>query len=1517
MRPGRTRLATAMVALVFASLLAPEAVAAKDPPKFQTQGTGVLAKGSWIVTLKRGQDVALAARMSKDAGGSVGLTYTHALTGFQFKGSAKAAAALAKNKRVASVTPDRVIHLTEVAPNGIGRIHAWTTANNPPDSAYQAGYRGAGARIAILDTGIDLAHPDLVANIDAASGKNCLNPALPPQDGNGHGTHVSGTAAAPLNGIGVVGVAPEATLVAIKMFDDAGNSSETLSLCALDRVTELNTDTNPNNNIDVVNMSWGEHRSWGSCADDPLHGAICRARASGAILVAGAGNDAVDAGDFVPAAFPEVISVSGYTDLDGKPGGLAGCQFILTLFWTVCDDTFAFFSDYGPSVDVIAPGVQVYSTWTGGGYQTLDGTSMATPHVTGVVALMRAANRSLTAAQALDLLLTTGECPNGAAASADGLSGCAGQGTWTGDPDGIPEPMPNALRAAQAASAAIGAPAVQITNPPAGLVNGIVNVTATATDDIGVVRVEFAVNGSTVATDTNGADGWSFSWDTTPLLPGAYVLAATAFDADGHQGRDSVQVSVGAYPQGNWVGSYGADGYALLAWNGSSDLVNLPNATLTFDQGGRATWANPTTDNRALQSADQSQRRAMTWWDNAQIRAHLTFSSAYAGTLHLYALDWDATNRQETVTVNDGSGPQQVTLSSSFHDGAWLHFPISVQAGGQVTLTVDRLAGANAVLSGLFLGGAGPPPPPPPASGDWVGSYGADGYALLAWNGSSDLVNLPNATLTFDQGGRATWANPTTDNRALQSADQSQRRAMTWWDNAQIRAHLTFSSAYAGTLHLYALDWDATNRQETVTVNDGSGPQQVTLSSSFHDGAWLHFPISVQAGGQVTLTVDRLAGANAVLSGLFLGGGQQQQPTAPGAPTLNTATPGNGQISLTWSAPASNGGSAITGYTATASPGGATCSTGGATTCAVGGLTNGTSYSFTVTATNAAGTGPASNALSATPRTVPGAPTLNTATPGNGQVALAWSAPASNGGSSITGYTATANPGGATCSTAGTLSCTVNGLTNGTSYTFTVTATNAAGTGPASNSLSATPRTVPGAPTLNTASPGDTQVSLAWTAPASDGGSVITGYLATASPGGATCSTSGATLCTVTGLTNGISYSFSVTATNAAGNGPASNSLSATPTATPTSPGAPTLNTATPGDTQVALSWSAPASDGGSVITGYMATASPGGATCSTTGGTICTVGGLTNGVSYAFTVTATNAIGTGPASNSLSATPRTVPGAPTLNTATPGNGQISLTWSAPASNGGSAITGYTATASPGGATCSTGGATTCAVGGLTNGTSYSFTVTATNAAGTGPASNALSATPRTVPGAPTLNTATPGNGQVALAWSAPASNGGSSITGYTATANPGGATCSTAGTLSCTVNGLTNGTSYTFTVTATNAAGTGPASNSLSATPRTVPGAPQSLTATPHKTRGVNLAWAAPASNGGASITSYRIYRRTSGGSYALLATVSGTTFSYRDAATSHGTQYFYVVRAVNAAGEGPSSAEAGAIAK
>jgi subtilisin family serine protease len=410
------------------------------------------ASDSWIVTLAPDVDPSAdASDLARAAGGRAGHTYLHAIHGFQFRGSAEAAAALERSPRVISVQADRPISLTETLPFGIERVRAYGLGGTT--GAYQAGFRGNGARIAVLDTGIDLDHPELAASIDGALGKNCMTVGAAPNDGYGHGTHVAGTAAAPINGVGVAGIAPQARLVAVKMFTDSGTSSEAAALCALDHVIALNRDADPANDVDVANMSWGEQRAWGDCASDALHGAICNAHAAGIILVAGAGNSATDAGTFVPAAYPEVTSVSALADFDGEPGGLAGCGFVLELFAQECDDTFAFFSNRGPSVDVIAPGVMVYSSWAGGGWQTSSGTSMATPHVAGVAALMAAADPGLTPAEARALLVETGECPNAQAVDADGAAGCGGQGTWRDDPDGIPEPMVHALRAAQAASA--------------------------------------------------------------------------------------------------------------------------------------------------------------------------------------------------------------------------------------------------------------------------------------------------------------------------------------------------------------------------------------------------------------------------------------------------------------------------------------------------------------------------------------------------------------------------------------------------------------------------------------------------------------------------------------------------------------------------------------------------------------------------------------------------------------------------------------------------------------------------------------------------------------------------------------------------------------------------------------------------------------------------------------------------------------------------------------------------------
>jgi len=892
----------------------------------------VLSERSWIVTLKVAAVTATERIMAADAGGRAGLIYGRAINGFQFLGSEAAANALRRNPNVRTVEQDRPVFLTETLPYGVKRIDAYVPGS--PGGAYQAGYRGSGARIAIIDTGIDLTHPDLAASLDVASGVNCVDPSLPPDDGYGHGTHVAGSAAAPLNGIGVVGVAPEATLVPIKVFDDAGNSSEALVLCGLDRVISLNTDADPSNDIDVASMSFGESRAWGDCASEAMHQAICNAAATGVVLVGGAGNSSADAGSFVPAAFPEVISVSALADFDGQPGGLAGCGLVPDLGWFECDDTFAFFSNYGPSVDVIAPGVSTYSTWKDGGYYTSSGTSMATPHVSGVAALMKAVNPALTGADVLALLRQTGECPDGSRADADGVPGCAGQGQWPDDPDGIAEPLANALQAASAA-AGVPPPPPQAPGAPtlaAASGDGQVNLTWNAPANGGSpitgyvlsrglasgALAEYAVLGSVLAfSDVSVTNGTTYYYQVAAVNaigagPASNEVAATPAPPPTPSPTPSPTPQPwDIAPQGNWVGVYGADGYALMGWNSTSDVIVMPRASLVLDQGSRYRWSSSTTDVRALENETGTLRRASQWFHSTSLRFHLTFPAAYSGRLHLYALDWDGTSRRETVFVDDGSGVRSVFLNSSFHNGAWLNFPISVGDGGTVTVRVDRSAG-NATLSGLFLGGAGlptatpsptpsptpvptptptptpvpmptptPTPTPTPVptpvpwdvapQGDWVGTYGADGYALLGWNKTSDVVAMPYASLTLDQGGRYRWSSSTTDVRALEDATQTTRRASQWYHKSSLRLHLTFAAPYSGTLHLYALDWDGTSRREIVYVDDGSGTRSVYLNSSFHNGAWLNFPVSVGAGGTVTVRVDRIAG-NATLSGIFLGG---------------------------------------------------------------------------------------------------------------------------------------------------------------------------------------------------------------------------------------------------------------------------------------------------------------------------------------------------------------------------------------------------------------------------------------------------------------------------------------------------------------------------------------------------------------------------------------------------------------------------------------------------------------------
>ncbi|MGC1420213.1 MAG: fibronectin type III domain-containing protein, partial [Acidimicrobiales bacterium] len=356
------------------------------------------------------------------------------------------------------------------------------------------------------------------------------------------------------------------------------------------------------------------------------------------------------------------------------------------------------------------------------------------------------------------------------------------------------------------------------------------------------------------------------------------------------------------------------------------------------------------------------------------------------------------------------------------------------------------------------------------------------------------------------------------------------------------------------------------------------------------------------------------------------------------------------------------------------------------------------------------------------------------------------------------------------------------------------------------------------------------------------GGNVVTASTAlvdlTSSSGGSLPSQC-ASLQAVSGVVDGTSCAFTGPNSNNAPytltassqgltNATSSSFISLTPPLAPVTPGASVTNA-----TSVALTWTAPA-NGGVAISGYqvndtnITTSAVGTNICpsaQTSTSLACTITGLTTTDTYTFTVAAINSIGTGAFSPATTAVSLVAPGAPPAapTVTVPSATSVALTWSAPSDNG-PAITGYqvndtnTTTSTVGTNVCpssltSTG--TTCTITGLITGDSYTFTVAAINVVGTGTYSPVSSPISLLKPLAPSgVSGTSNANTQSVVSWTAPVANGGPAITGYTVTSTPGGFTCTTTVALTCTVVGLTNGTSYTFTVTATNAVGTGPASS-------------------------------------------------------------------------------------------------------
>ncbi len=705
----------------------------------------------------------------------------------------------------------------------------------------------------------------------------------------------------------------------------------------------------------------------------------------------------------------------------------------------------------------------------------------------------------------------------------------------------------------------------------------------------------------------------------------------------------------------------------------------------------------------------------------------------------------------------------------------------------------------------------------------------------------------------------------------------------------------------------------------------------------------------------------RVAAINEIGTGSWLesSGTTAEAPVvAPQAPTdVMVAVASGTSLDVSWVAPTENGGAEITGYSVQYRDGSVSPIAWTSVTPNVTGtettiteLTTGTEYFIQVAAINSAGTGTYSGEESGTPAAAPGAPTNLTITVASAtSLTATWEAPEDNG-SPITGYDVrhrVSDTGGGTSGDwtspvqidGAVTTTTISSLTAGTGYDVEVLARNAIGDG-APAQASGTPVAAPDSPTeVTVTATTSSSLTVTWTAPTETNGADISGYnveYRRAADAGQTAgdwidaSHSGtAETITLSSLDPYVLYDIQVAAVNQVGPSDFATGSGRTDAALPSVP--QNLQVSAVSQTELDVSWGAPSENGGAPITGYEVSyrkvENPPAAwsTPNAVGPVfIHTITGLEVETIYEVQVTATNLAGTGdPATSSEVATnPIVLASAPTGATVSaPTHSSLTLEWSAPQSDGGGTITGYTVghklTTSSTYETQQVTG-TTVVLRSLLPATTYDISIQATNEKGEGVAATLTGTTgpavEPTVPRSLTASATSPT--EISISWQAPEDDGGATVLGYNVRYRPSGSTTPPVRidqlitTTSISITGLSGGTAYELEVAAINTVGTGLYAQTTESTNAAIaPTAPRNIRVTAQEQNALTVAWSAPSSDGGAPITGHEVRYRVEASQDWISVTPAGNTAEMTGLLA--GTSYVVGVSAVNSAGTGQEATE------